>query len=128
MSNTIFGEDYDLLGTEKRRHVVKDIDESNVRTSVLVQAPEVLSFRLDKRLFPAAIQGRNRFLGFLAELLKGRYARPKSDRYDVFTFLLGAKDPDTGEGLKGAEIGAESATLIIAGTLTKKRRHTSNIN
>lgn len=127
MSKTIFGEDYDLLGTKKRRHVVKDIDESNVRTSVLIQAPELFSFRMDKRLFPVAIQGRNRFLGFLTELLKVRYARPKSGRYDVFNFLLGAKDPDTGEGLRGDEIGAESATLIIAGTLmNNEQAHTSN--
>ena len=118
MSNTIFGENYDLLGTDKYRHVVKDIDASNVRTSVLIQAPVFSSFRADRHLFKTSIRGRNRFLGFLATLLKARYSRPKTDGTDVFNFLLSAKDPDTGEGLRGSEIGAESATLIIAGSDT----------
>jgi cytochrome P450 len=41
-----------------------------------------------------------------------------SGRKDIFHYLLGAKDPDTGEGMPKSELYMESNTLIVAGSDT----------
>jgi len=41
-----------------------------------------------------------------------------SGRKDVFHYLLGAKDPDTGEGMPRSELFMEANTLIVAGSDT----------
>jgi cytochrome P450 len=118
MSDVIFGESYSLLEKPENRFVVTAIEDSNVRTSVLVQAAEVGIRRLDRYLFPQSIIGRNTFISFVNKLLKERMSAKPIKRKDVFSFLLDAKDPETQQGLGMAEIGAESTTMIVAGSDT----------
>ncbi|KAI9848834.1 MAG: hypothetical protein M1837_006350 [Sclerophora amabilis] len=115
MSDLIFGSDYDLLGKPDNRFVVDAIEASNVRVSVLLQAPEAITGRLDKWLFPESIQGRDRFIKFVNRLLRDTMKVDRSKRRDIFSILSTAKDPETGSGLGRAEIIAESTTLIVAG-------------
>ncbi|RDL30473.1 Cytochrome P450 [Venustampulla echinocandica] len=118
MSDVIFGESYALLEKPDNRFVIKAIEDSNIRTSVLVQAAEIGFRRLDRYLFPEAIIARNKFISFVSGLLKERMAAKPIKRPDVFSFLLDAKDPETQQGLGMAEIGAESTTMIVAGSDT----------
>ena len=118
MSDVVFGEAFDLLEKPENRFVPECIEGSNVRTSVLVQAAELSTRRLDRYLFPQAILARNRFIGFVSRLLKARMSAAPLKRRDVFSFLLSAKDPETQQSLSMAEIGAESTTLIVAGSDT----------
>ncbi|KAI9745830.1 MAG: hypothetical protein M1818_000511 [Claussenomyces sp. TS43310] len=118
MTDVIFGEKYKLLETPQNREVVQSIDDSNVRTGVLLQAAELATCRFDRRLFPKAIIGRNAFIKFVNALLKRRMQAQPLKRKDVFSFLLDAKDPETQQGLATAEIGAESTTMIVAGSDT----------
>lgn len=106
-----------MLEKDKYRHVIQDIEDSNVRTGVLLQAPELSIRRIDKRLFPESIKGRNNFIQFVSGLLKRRMSSNELKRKDVFSFLLQAKDPETQEGLTTAEIAAESTTMVVAGKL-----------
>ncbi|MCJ1389640.1 hypothetical protein MMC18_002497 [Xylographa bjoerkii] len=118
MSDVVFGEAFELLEKPENRFVPECIEGSNVRTSVLVQAAELSTRRLDRYLFPQAILARNRFISFVSRLLKARMSAEPLKRRDVFSFLLGAKDPETQQSLSMAEIGAESTTLIVAGSDT----------
>ncbi|KAG9235155.1 cytochrome protein [Amylocarpus encephaloides] len=118
MSDVIFGESYALLEKPQNRFVVEAIETSNVRTSVLIQAAEVGIHRLDRYLFPQSIIARNKFIKFVNGLLRERMSAKPIKRQDVFSFLLDAKDPETQEGLGMAEIGAESTTMIVAGSDT----------
>lgn len=115
MSSLIFGESFDLLGNPEHREVVQSIEDSNVRTGVLLQAGELAMHRLDRKLFPQAITGRNHFIRFVNQLLKKRMSAKPLKRKDVFSFLLDAVDPETQQGFTSAEIGAESTTMIVAG-------------
>ncbi|KAH8648628.1 benzoate 4-monooxygenase cytochrome P450 [Xylariales sp. PMI_506] len=120
MTDVVFSEQFDLLEKEDERHVVEAIESSNVRMGALVQAGKVLFlWRMDRRLFPESIRGRNSFLKFVGKLLQRRMS-PTADlkRNDVFTHLLAAKDPETGEGFSQQEICAESTTIIVAGSET----------
>ncbi len=104
---------YNLLGETKHRYIIHAIENSNVRLSVMVQLPMLTLWRADKRLFPKAIMARNMFLRFMRSLVHGRMTAV--GRKDVFSILLDAKDPQTGNGLNMAEIGAEATTLLVAG-------------
>lgn len=117
MSKLVFGESFNLIGSPENRDIVQCIEDSNVRTGVLLQASELSTRRLDRKLFPHAIKGRNKFIRFVTDLLKQRMAAKPLKRKDVFSFLLDAKDAETNQGFTPAEIGAESTTLIVAGML-----------
>jgi cytochrome P450 len=101
------------LGSPENRHITKAIEDSNQRVSVIVQAPEVTVRRMDKKLFPAAVAGRNMFLKFIKQLVADRMQAKQ--RTDVFSILLSAKDPETQKQLNSFEIVAESTTMLIAG-------------
>jgi cytochrome P450 len=116
MSSIIFGESFDLIGSPEHREIVQSIEDSNVRTGVLLQAGELATRRLDRKLFPQAILGRNFLIRFVNKLLKNRMSAKPLKRKDVFSFLLDAVDPETKQGFTPAEIGAESTTMIVAGT------------
>ncbi|TEA13258.1 Cytochrome P450 monooxygenase apf8 [Colletotrichum sidae] len=118
MSEAIFGMKYHTQREPKYRYVMHALEESNVRISALVQASVLAIGRLDKFLFASSIKARNRFLGFLASLLKNRSKASFSDNGNVFSYLETAKDPNGESTLTKSEIRAESATLVVAGSDT----------
>jgi cytochrome P450 len=122
MSDVVFGRKYDLLGTPKYRFLPVAIAGSNIRTTVLLFLPNLTWFRLDKKLFPACIKARNAFLFFMGKLLNERMkasADPViTKRRDVFSALLKVNKDAGKEAMAQEQIGAESVTLVIAGSDT----------
>ena len=98
--------------------------------SVILQAPELTFRRLDKKLFPASIVARNKFLKFLNNMVSSRvqrtqYLETASEKTkgnkmagDIFSLFQNARDPETGKGFGIEELSGESATLIVAGSDT----------
>ena len=116
MSSVIFSGKYDALGKPDFRWIPEAITASNVRVSVLAQAPELGFWRLDKKLFTKSIKNRNIFIKFVTKTLADRLALAKTeDPKDIFSFLAKAKDSEGGSALSLPELGAESTTLIVAG-------------
>lgn len=118
MSNLIYSASFHTLTDEEHRFVPSSIERSNIRMSVILQAPELTFRRLDKRLFPGSILARNRFLKFVGSVIATRSKIVSKGKDDIFSFLQSAKDPETGKGLGIAELLGESATLIVAGSDT----------
>lgn len=114
MASLIFGLNYHALSDNSCRHVIKDIQESNIRVSVLMQALELRFARLDRILFPRSIEARNSFLQFVRTLLRDKKAETGKGN-DVFSLLSSAVDPETGSKLSPDQLAAESVTLIVAG-------------
>ncbi|KAJ5822466.1 benzoate 4-monooxygenase cytochrome P450 [Penicillium robsamsonii] len=119
MSSLIFSASYDTLRQEKYRSVIRAIEESNVRVSVLLQAPIVALFGSDKRLFAQSILGRNRFIQFISSTVRARVQKTKllAGR-DIFSYFQTSKDTVTGESMNMNELSGEAATLIVAGSDT----------
>lgn len=116
MSALVFSASYDTLRQEKFRHIINAIEESNVRVSVILQAPVLTLFRLDKRLFSRSILWRNRFIKFIGRTVAERVKNSSLlKERDVFSYLKSAKDAVTGKTLRINELGGEAATLIVAG-------------
>jgi hypothetical protein len=53
-------------------------------------------------------------MGFVDRLMRDRM-NAKNIHGDVFSLLLKAKDPNTGQVLDSRQLGAESVNLIVAG-------------
>ncbi|KAF4333510.1 isoamyl alcohol oxidase [Fusarium beomiforme] len=118
MSEVIFGMTYNALKDTKYRFVTRALEASNIRIGALVQSSLLIIGRADRYLFRKSIKGRNRFLGFIGSLLRDRSKASFADSGNVFSFLEKAKDPDGGSELSKAEIRAECATLVVAGSDT----------
>ncbi|KAF7512379.1 hypothetical protein GJ744_001947 [Endocarpon pusillum] len=120
MGDVIFGVRYNLLGSSQKRGIVTAIENSNVRVSVLLQSPVIRLFgRVDRWMFPKAIQARNVFLRFVAGLVE-QCMKPEntSKGATVVSVLKSSSDPITGDKLTAKEIMAESTTLCVAGADT----------
>lgn len=91
------------------------IQNSNVRAGVLSNAAELKFWRLDKKLFPAAIVARNHFIGFIQKTLYKKMTE-KERQQDIFSTLVHSQDEATHTGLSKEELAAETANLISAGT------------
>jgi len=130
MAKVVFGAEYDMLGSPTHRGVLDAILDSNVRMGTLYQYPALEKWKIHKRFFPAAISARGVFVRFVTHMVSSRVqlaaadaadtasSTPDRKRLDVFGRLSAARDPETGSGLTLNELGAESTTLIVAGSDT----------
>ena len=118
MFDVVFGDKYEMVSKSENRPLLDAIATSSVRVGVMIQAPELRNRKIDKWLFPSSIAARGTFIAFVNKMLMNKSTeKEEPDRRNVFTILTSAKDPETGEGLRPSEIGAESTTLIVAGGL-----------
>ncbi|KAK7514329.1 cytochrome P450 [Phyllosticta citriasiana] len=121
MAEVIFGMEYNLMENPEHRYVLEAISDSNVRIGSVGHAPQLLWKRLDRKLFPKAIIGRNRFLGFTKQMLQDIAAKDRlgtRSHNNIFSALMKATDPETGSGFSLPEVASESTTLIVAGADT----------
>lgn len=123
MSQLVFGTSYHLLTDSTNHWIIDGVLGQMRRISFLTTLPELQDMRLHHILFPEARKKAIRFSGKSREILEARRARDKTDTYglknDLFSKLLTAKDPETGESLSQAQLWAESNLLIIAGKRSK---------
>ena len=117
MSKVIFSASSDTLQQEKLRYVTDAIAASNVRVGTVLQSPELATRKLDKKLFPRAIQARNEFVPFISKTLQDRLKKANEPKSDIFFYFQDATDPETGAKLSMPELSAETATLIVAGAV-----------
>ncbi|KAI0873978.1 putative cytochrome P450 [Hypoxylon argillaceum] len=123
MSQLVFGTSYHLLTDATNHWIVDGVLGQMRRISFLTTMPEVQDLRLQSILFPGARERALRFSGKSREIMEARQAREKSgaggaEATDLFSRLLHAKDPETGEVLSQKQLWAESNLLIIAGSDT----------
>lgn len=122
MFDVVFGDKYEMVSKPDNRPLLNAIATSSIRVGVMVQAPELRNRGIDKWLFPSSIVARGQFIAFVNKMLARKDTQDlHPERRNVFTILTGAKDPETGEGLRPAEIGAESTTLIVAGECSNRQ-------
>jgi cytochrome P450 len=121
MSQLVFGTSYHLLTDATNHWIIDGVLGQMRRISFLTTLPELQDMKMQNILFPGARQRALRFSGKSREIMEARQKREKSglddkeNPIDLFSKLLTAKDPETGEGLSQKQLWAESNLLIIAG-------------
>ena len=123
MSQLVFGTSYHLLTDAENHWIIDGVSGQMRRMSLLTTLPEIQEMRLHHLLFSGARQKAIRFSLKSREIMEARAQREKNLGYldgqggkeDLFSKLLAAEDPETGEGLSQKQLWAESNLLIIAG-------------
>ncbi|KAF6836431.1 benzoate 4-monooxygenase cytochrome p450 [Colletotrichum plurivorum] len=118
MSQLVFGKSYHLLESPDNHWIADAILGQMRRVSFLMQLPELEDMRLHKLLFPNARKKALRFSVKSREIMEKRKESSEEITNDLFSKLLAAKDPETGESLSQLQLWAESNLLIIAGSDT----------
>jgi cytochrome P450 len=74
--------------------------------------PLIDKLKIDKWLFPGIAARRARYVQYSrAQLTERTSLGDKSDRPDFFSYLLKARDPETGQGFTTPELWGESNLL-----------------
>ncbi|OHW97897.1 hypothetical protein CSPAE12_03515 [Colletotrichum incanum] len=118
MSQLVFGKSYHLLESSDNHWIAGAILGQMRRVSFLMQLPELEDMRLHHVLFPHARKEALRFSMKSKQMMEKRRESSEEVADDLFSKLLAAKDPETGESLSRLQLWAESNLLIIAGSDT----------
>ena len=110
-----FGRDFEMQSRTDNRFLIDAIATSNIRTSIYAQFPELAKFKMERILYPRGYILRKRFLDLTREFAESRVRAGKNAKQDLFSFIVDAKDPETGEGFSLPELWSESKFLIVAG-------------
>ncbi|EKG16603.1 Cytochrome P450 [Macrophomina phaseolina MS6] len=113
-----FGQTFHLQTSDENRFLIDAVTATSHKAGVYVQYPELQKLRLEALFYRRGLEMRRKYLELMSNLVKNRLAAGKSSRNDLFSFIVDAKDPETGVGFSEDELWAESRFLLIAGAFT----------
>ena len=120
MTELVFGKASQMLNNEDNRFIIALIHAASFRVGVCLQMPNLAVWNMDKVFTPYLRKLRDRYVEFSKEMATERM-NMNSKRQDLFSYILSAKDPETGNGFSMDEIWGESTLLIVAGDLKKTK-------
>lgn len=119
MGDLCFGKAFGMLERPDNRFAIDLIGNAAHRHLICGTYLPIHEYHLDKILFRKIAGGRARYMQYSkAQAAERSKMGMETDRKDFFYHLLKARDPETGEGFKPAELWGESNLLIIAGSDT----------
>lgn len=110
-----FGQSFQLQTKPDNHFLIDATTATSRKAGVYVQYPRLQYLHLEKLLYRKGILIREKFLKLMARLVRERLSAEKGSQNDLFSFLVDAKDPETGRGFTENELWAESRFLLIAG-------------
>ena len=110
-----FGYDLNLQTEDTNAFVLKGLEGSSYRNNVYIQAPGVKWMGVEF-LFPALFKLRMKYFFLLKRLVKERLAEDKDAKEDLFSYVVDAKDPETGTRIRMSELWSEATFFFPAGT------------
>ncbi len=110
-----FGQSFELQIKPDNHFLIDAVTATSRKAGVYVQYPALANLQLDKLLYRKGLQMREKYLALMSKLVKSRLSADKNSQNDLFSFVVDAKDPETGRGFTESELWAESRFLLIAG-------------
>ena len=110
-----FGQSFQLQTKSDNHFLIDAVTATSHKAGVYVQYPKLQYLQLDKVLYRKGLWMREKYLRLMARLVKDRLSAGKDSQNDLFSFLVDAKDAETGKGFTENELWAESRFLLIAG-------------
>lgn len=114
MAELVFGKAFRMLERVENRYIIDLIQGAAFRVGVCLQKPSLALWNVDKVVAPNTRKLRDRYIRLSHQMAHERMNMP-SKRQDLFSHILAAKDPHTGQGFSLDEIWGESTLLIVAG-------------
>ncbi|KAK5121604.1 hypothetical protein LTR85_004776 [Meristemomyces frigidus] len=124
MGDLVFGRSFGTLGDKpENREAIRLLGRAAKRNYVVAAMPALARHGFEKWLpgFRSLYLDRLKYLAFGKAQVQTRTKENgfgETGRRDIFSFLLHAKDPETGEGFPMPELWMEGNTLIVAGSDT----------
>lgn len=115
MGDLGFGQSFELQEKTENRFLMDAVVATSRKAAVYLHYPALAKLQLEKLLAQRTIWMREKYLKLMSHLVKSRLEVDKNLHHDLFSFLVEAKDPETGEGFTESELRAESRFLLIAG-------------
>ena len=110
-----FGQSFELQEKTDNRFLMDAVVATSRKAAVYLHYPALAKLQLEKLLARRTLWMREKYLNLMSYLVKSRLEADKNLHNDLFSFLVDAKDPETGEGFTESELWAESRFLLIAG-------------
>lgn len=125
MGDLVFGKSMGTLGSHpENREAIRLLGQAARRNYTVAAYPPLMYYGLEKWLppFKKIYEDRCKYLAFGKKSVMERTERDEKEgdtgRRDIFSFMLHARDPETGQGLPTQELWMEGNTLIVAGSDT----------
>jgi hypothetical protein len=109
-----FGYDLELQTKETNAFVLRGLEGGSYRNNIYIQAPGVQWIGVEF-LFPALYKLRMQYYFLLKRLVKDRLAEGKDAKEDLFSYVVDAKDPETGTKIRMSELWSEATFFFPAG-------------
>lgn len=113
-----FGQSFELQSSPKNHFLIDAVEATGLKAGIYVQYPRLAALKLETFLARRTAKMREKYLELMANLVKSRLAAEKGSQQDLFSWVVDAKDPETGKGFSESELWAESRFLLIAGWLS----------
>lgn len=115
MAELVFGKTFRMLAETSNRFIIDLIQAATFRVGVCFQMSKLAVWNIDKLLSPGVSKLRDRYVEVSRSMAIDRMKMEKANRHDLFSYILAAKDPQTGKGFSMDDIWGESTLLIVAG-------------
>lgn len=116
-----FGQSYQLQTKPDNRFLIDATTATSRKAGVYIQYPKLQHLHLENLLYRKGNLIREKYLQLMARLVKERLSAEKGSQNDLLSFLVDAKDPETGRSFTETELWAESRFLLIAGVSSQPR-------
>lgn len=116
MGAATFSKRFGLMENEANQWFPEAVVKANRHKFFTGFMPWLVKSGVDKLFASHWTAQRDKVQKFAVKQLQDRFARKNDDSlHDFFSFILNAKDPETGESFTVRELGSESSLLINAG-------------
>ena len=110
-----FGQSFGLQERNDNRFLMDAVVATSRKAAVYLHYPALANLKIEKLLGRRTMAMREKYLNLMSYLVKSHLDADKNVQNDLFSFLVDAKDPETGSGFTESELWAESRFLLIAG-------------
>ncbi|KAF2473640.1 cytochrome P450 [Lindgomyces ingoldianus] len=120
-----FGQSFQLQIKPDNRFLVESINLSAILLGVYFQFADLVKARLHVVFASRALKLRKELQALMERIVSERVTAEKHSQHDLFSFVIDAKDPESGRGFSFTELWAEGRLLLIAGSDTSSTTITS---
>ncbi|KAF1974296.1 cytochrome P450 [Bimuria novae-zelandiae CBS 107.79] len=110
-----FGTALNMQTSTANRFMLSGMDTSNFRINLYMRFLLLKRAGMELILYPFILTSQMAYYKKLRDLIIARRAEGKHTRKDLYSFVVDAKDPDTGEGMRLRDIWSEAAFSMPAG-------------
>jgi cytochrome P450 len=117
-----FGYKLDMQTNDAHKFMLQGLAGASYKNNVYIQAPMVKWFGLEL-FFPKLYALRMKYYFLLKHMVKTRLAEGKKAKEDLFSYVMDAKDPETGTKINLGELVSEATFFFPAGKRSPSSRN-----